>query len=309
MLRLSLPVAALVFALSATLSAQGPTFKSGVDLVTFGVTVVDRKGNFVTDLTPADFTIVEDGREQKLQHFSGGVGPEGFAVGADEALGQKHLGLMLDTSGSMESDLSMARSAAVKFLNLLPEAEDITLVDFDEEVRITRYPQRDFARLIERIRRRKPDGWTALYDALGVYLHGADEQEGRKILVMYTDGGDTRSELSWSDTLTLLKASDVTVYAVGLVDHAGSARHELRMRLQQISETTGGQAFFPGRPEDLDEAYAKILDEIKAQYHLGYLSTNAVQDGAWRKVEIKVKRPDVKVRSRKGYFAIMKSSQ
>lgn len=309
MTRLCLPVAALLVGLTAASSAQGPTFKSRVDLVTFGVTVVDRKGNFVTDLTPADFTVVEDGREQKVQYFSGGVGSEGFAIGADEELGKKHLGLMLDTSGSMETDLKLARSAAIKFLNLLPEAQDVTLVDFDEEVRITRYPQRDFARLIERIRRRKPDGWTALYDALGVYLDGADRQDGRKILVMYTDGGDTRSELSWTDTLTLLRASDVTVYAVGLVEHTGSARNELRMRLQQITETTGGQAFFPSQLEDLDSAYAKILEEIKAQYHLGYASTNTAQDGAWRKVEIKVKRPDVKIRSRKGYFAVMKSSQ
>ena len=135
-----------------------------------------------------------------------------------------HLGLMLDTSGSMEADLKLARSAAIKFLNLLPEAEDITLVDFDTEVRVTRYPQRDFARLVERIRQRKPDGWTALYDALGDYLDGAGQQDGRKVLVMYTDGGDTRSALSFSETLTLLKASQVTVYAVGLVENTGSAR-------------------------------------------------------------------------------------
>jgi Ca-activated chloride channel family protein len=307
--RLTLPISALFLTLTLSSSAQGPVFRSSVDLVTFGVTVVDRKGNFVTDLTPADFTVIEDGREQKVQYFSGGVTADGDVQGADEELGKKHLGLMLDTSGSMESDLKLARSAAIKFLNLLPEAQDITLVDFDEEVRITRYPQRDFARLVERIRRRKPDGWTALYDALGVYLDGADQQDGRKILVMYTDGGDTRSELSWSDTLTLLRASDVTVYAVGLVEHTGSARNELRMRLQQMTDTTGGQAFFPSQLEDLDSAYAKILEEIKAQYHLGYASTNAVQDGAWRKVEIKVKRSDVKVRSRKGYFAVMKSSQ
>ena len=74
----------------------------------------------------------------------------------------------------MEADLKLSRSAAIKFLNTLPEAEDITLVDFDTEVRVARYGQRDFARLVERIRSRKPDGWTALYDALGVYLDGAD---------------------------------------------------------------------------------------------------------------------------------------
>lgn len=308
-LGLIVAVLALVSTLPALPHAQQPVFRAGVDLVTFGVVVADRKGNLVTDLTPADFVVLEDGREQTVQYFTGSGGHEVRPDDTPEELFKKHLGLMLDTSGSMETDLKLARSAAVKFLNLVPEAEDITLVDFDTEVRVTRYPQRDFARMVERIRRRKADGWTALYDALGVYLDGAAQQDGRKILVMYTDGADSRSEMSWTDTLTLLKASDVTVYAVGLVEHSGSFRNELRMRLQQMTETTGGQAFFPDELKDLDASYAKILEEINAQYHLGYASTNTALDGSWRKVEIKLKRPDLKVRARKGYFAPMKASQ
>lgn len=290
-------MASAALALAAGLAAAQPTFRAGVELVTFGVTVVDKKGNLVTDLGVDDFEVIEDGKRQSPSYFI-----RGDADGGEEGAA-KHLGLMLDTSGSMQEDLKLARSAAVKFLNLIPEAEDITLVDFDEEVRATRYPQRDFARLVERIRRRKPDGMTALYDALGVYLDGADQQSGRQILVLYTDGGDTRSAISYSDALTLLKASDVTVYTVGLTEHTGSYRNELRMRLQQMAETTGGQAFFPSRLEDLDESYKKVVAEINAQYHLGYLSTNQTRDGAWRKVEVKVKRPDLKIRSRKGYFA------
>src|SRR4029077_4430448 len=127
----------------------------------------------------------------------------------------------------------------------VPEAKDITLVDFDDEVRITQYPQRDFARMIERIRMRKADGMTALYDALGTYLDGADEQPGRKIMVMYTDGGDTRSRLTFEETMTSLKASQVTVCAVGLVDRMGSYRMEMQMKMRQLAEATGGQAFFP----------------------------------------------------------------
>jgi len=216
------------------------------------------------------------------------------------------VGLMLDTSASMEADLKLARSAAIKFLNLLPEAEDITLVDFDDEVRLTRYPQRDFARLVERIRMRKPAGWTALYDALGVYLDGADGRAGRTILVMYTDGADSRSEINFGELMELLRASQVTVYAVGLVEHTGSLRSTLQMRMQQMVEATGGQVFFPSALKDLDGSYEKVLAEIKAQYYLGFASTNGAQDGAWRKVEIKVTRPDIKLRSRKGYFAVYK---
>jgi Ca-activated chloride channel family protein len=279
--------------------AGQPTFRAGVDLVTLGVTVVDRKGNLVTDLTEDDFRIFEDGKPQTLRYFTRGLEEgEGPAT---------HLGLMLDTSASMENELKLARSAAIKFLNMLPGAEDITLVDFDTEVRVTRYPQRDFARLVERIRLRKPEGWTALYDALGVYLDGASEQQGRTILVMYTDGADSRSKLRFDELMDLLRASHVTVYAVGLVQSTGRMRSELSMRLQQIVDTTGGQAFYPSTLKDLDGSYEKVLTEIKARYQLGYISTNTVLDGSWRKVEIKVTRPDVRLRSRKGYFAAYKA--
>jgi Ca-activated chloride channel family protein len=270
-----------------------PAFRAGVDLTTLAVTVTDRRGNLAAGLTKDDFVVVEDGRPQRIQYF---------ATGEEDTDVPMHLGLMLDASGSMQSDMKLAQGAAIKFLNMLPHAEDITLVDFDTRVRITRYPQRDFARLVERIRQRKPDGYTALYDALGTYLDGADQQDGRKVLVMYTDGGDTRSSLRLGETLDLLKASQVTVYAIGLVENAGSARPQLQMTLRQLAETTGGQAFFPGVMKDVDSAYEKVLAEIKGQYHLGYVSTNTAADGAWRKVEIKVKGDGLRVRARKGYF-------
>lgn len=291
----------LVTAAGAVLvgEARQPTFRAGVDLVTFGVTVTDRRGSLITDLGAEDFTILEDGAPQQLRYFTRGLD--------DAEATALHLGLMLDTSASMERELALARSAAIKFLNLLPRAEDITLVDFDTEVRVTRYPQRDFARLIERIRQREPQGWTALYDALGVYLDGASFQRGRTVMVMYTDGADSRSRLSYPQLMELLRASHVTVYAVGLLDRAGRSRHESRLRLQGMVEATGGQAFFPSSLDDLDDAYRGILEELRAQYQLGYLSTNAAADGKWRKVEIRVTRPDVKVRTREGYYALYRA--
>jgi Ca-activated chloride channel homolog len=276
-----------------------PVFRTGVDLANFAATVTDRKGNIVTDLTRDDFEVIEDGKKQAIEYFASGDGDTSPAM---------HLGLMVDASGSMQADMKLAQGAAIKFLNMLPKAEDITLVDFDTEVRITRYPQRDFARLVERIRQRKPDGWTALYDALGTYLNGADSQEGRQVLVMYTDGADSRSALSFPDTMNLLKASRVTVYAIGLTANTGSARIQLQMTLRQIAEATGGQAFFPTAMKDVESAYDKVLSEIKGQYHLGYLSTNTAKDGAWRKVEIRVKKPDLRIRTRKGYFGPYRAS-
>ncbi len=278
---------------AVVLDAQ-QVFRSGVDLTTFSVTVTDRKGAVVTGLTREDFEVLEDGKAQSLGYFAQGDGDNAPPM---------HLGLMVDASGSMQNDIKLAQGAAIKFLNMLPEAQDITLVDFDTQVRITRYPQRDFPRLVERIRQRKPDGWTALYDALGTYLDGADRQDGRKVMVMYTDGADSRSALSMSETMTLLKASNVTVYAIGLVENTGSARAQLQMTLRQLVETTGGQAFFPMAMKEVESAYEKVLAEVKGQYHLGYLSSNAARDGKWRKVDIKLKRGDLRVRSRKGYFA------
>jgi Ca-activated chloride channel family protein len=288
----AVPAALAISRVPAAISAQR-VFRAGVDLATVGVTVTDKKGNIVTALGKDDFEIVEDGQPQQVEFFAQGDG---------DTAPPMHLGLMVDASGSMQNDMKLAQGAAIKFLNMLPEAEDITLVDFDTQVRITRYPQLDFPRLVERIRQRKPDGMTALYDALGTYLDGADSQDGRKVMVMYTDGGDTRSALSFSDTVDLLKASNVTVYAIGLIENTGSARAQMQMTLRQLAETTGGQAFFPNSMKDVEGAYDRVLAEINGQYHLGYQSTNRQADGAWRKVEIKVKRPDLRVRSRKGYF-------
>lgn len=291
----------VVWAAAFTAAIDGQrVFRAGVDLATFGVTVVDRKGNLVTDLGRDDFEVIEDGKPQDVRYF---------AFGDGDTAPPLHLGLMLDASGSMQSDLKLAQGASIKFLNLLPQAEDITLVDFDTQVRITRYPQREFPRLVERIRQRKPDGWTALYDALGTYLDGVDQEDGRRILVMYTDGADSRSVLKLSDTLTLLKASPVTVYAIGFVQNAGSHRQALQMTLRQLTETTGGQAFFPSTMQQVEGAYDKVLAEIQGQYHLGYVPGNPASDGAWRKVEIKVRRPETRVRARKGYFGPYKPPQ
>lgn len=287
------------------LSAAAGQFRTRVDLVTMGVTVTDRRGAFLTDLVRGDFEIREDGRPQPITSFARGAGDV-------EAL-PLHLGLLFDTSGSMGEDIKLARSAAIKFLNTLNDAVDMTLVDFDTEVRVARYGQRDFPRLVERIRGRQPDGWTAMYDALGVYLDGAAEDDGRKILVLYSDGGDTRSTISFSDAMTLVRASDVTIYTVGFLENQpASARIGQRMRLMEIAETTGGQAFFPSAMKDVEAAYEKIVAQIRSQYTIGYTSSNTAQDGRWRRVEIRVTRPgvrDLRVQSRKGYFALYKEGQ
>ena len=281
----------------APAAAQGP-IRSGVDLVHFAVAVTDRQGKPVTGLTADDFEVVERGTPQRIQFFA-----DGEAEGAPEL----HLGLLLDASGSMEQDIRDVRTAAIKFLDLSDTAQDVTLVDFDTEVRVTRYGLDDFPRLIERIRMRKPGGYTAFYDALGVYLRGASDQDGQKVLVVYTDGGDTRSTIRPGEVAELLKGSDITMYVLGYMQHQTSAaRNRATMELQRFTGMTGGRAFFPSSLRELDAMYERIQQEIASRYILGYVSSDPRTDGAWRPVEIRLKRRDLKgakIRTRPGYFA------
>jgi Ca-activated chloride channel homolog len=293
------PALVVAMGLATVVSAQQPLFRSQTDLASVEVTLTSRRGEFLTDLALEDFEILEDGHPQQVTYFERG------AVGA--RAGETHVGLLFDTSGSMGEDIALARSAAVKFLNTLSDATDMTLVDFDTEVRVAKYGQRDFPRLVERIRSRRPAGFTAMYDALGVYLDGAAENSGRTILVLFTDGGDTRSTIRFGDVITLLRASAVTVHAVGFLDHQSSGvRAEQRLRLSRLAEETGGEAFFPRTMEEVGKAYDRIVAGIEAQYSLGYTSTNTKTDGAWRRVEVKVRRAglgNVRVHTRNGYFA------
>ena len=291
-------LAAIVAIAMTSIAAQTPTFRTGIDLATFGVTVVDKKGEFPH--RSHRWTTSRSSKTARSRRSSTSRAAPTWRAGPE-----MHVGLLFDTSGSMTEDIKLSRSAAVKFLNTLSDAKDMTLVDFDTEVRVAKYGQKDFPRMVERIRGRTPDGKTALYDAMGVYLDGASDDEGRKILVLYTDGGDTHSTISFGDLMTLVRASDATVYSVGFLEHS-RGRIEERARLSQIAEATGGQAFFPTSMKDIDAAYDKVVAQIRAQYSLAYSSTNAKQDGAWRKVEIKVTRPDLKgmkILSRRGYFA------
>jgi Ca-activated chloride channel family protein len=284
--------AAFLLSLGLTGAAQ---FRSGVDLVSFTVVASDKQG-LVEGLTRDDFTILEDGKPQTLQFF---------AEGDVSARMPLRLGLLFDVSGSMGLDIEMSRSAAIKFMNAVEHAKDVTLVDFDTEVRLARYRQDDFPRLIERIRSKKPDGWTALYDAIAVYLNGMAMEEGQKVLVIYSDGGDTRSRMSMTQIIDLLKWIDVTVYAIGFVEHQGSGRMEQRMKLEQLANATGGQAYFPTSKEQVAEFYDKILAELNGRYTLGYISNSTAKPG-FRKVEIKVTNPayrNIKIRARNGYYA------
>ena len=290
-------IAVLVTVAPAVLPGQQP-IRIGVDLVNFGVVVTDRRGAPISGLTKDDFEVIERGKPQQIQFFSAG----GEAIAPP-----LHLGFLLDASGSMDQDLRDVQTAAIKFLGQNEHAVDTTLVDFDTEIRTTIFRGDNYERLVERIRMRRAGGMTAFYDAMAVYLRNASVQDGQKIMVVYTDGGDTRSTITASDVTDLLKASDVTMYTLGYLEHQSSSyRSSAQMELQRFSQMTGGQAFFPSSLKELDAMYEKIVREMDARYILGYTSTDQKADGSWRPVEIKLKRADlkgVKLRTRPGYFA------
>jgi len=295
---LAITVAITAVVVSGAQRERDPTlFRGSVDLVNVGVTVAGQKQRLVTNLTVNDFAVYEDGKPQPIFAFASGAEP-GPPL---------HIGVLLDVSTSQELDLGFTQNAVIKFLTSLPEAVDMTFIDFASQVRGGRYAQSDFPRLAKRVRSLTASGETALYDAIGVYLDGASEQDGRKVMVLYTDGGDTQSSLSLSALMKLLKASDVTVYAIGALEKQ-PYKSQLIQRglLAEIAEATGGTAFFPGNVKDLDRIYAQVLGEVRAQYTIGYLSTNEKTDGAWRKVDVKVTRADaekLRIRARKGYYA------
>jgi Ca-activated chloride channel family protein len=289
---------ALVLAALYYLSADAQfSYKTGIDVAGFAVTVLNRAGEPVVGLSAEDFEVREDGAVQTVAYFSAGAGEDAVPL---------HVGLLFDVSESMERDLAFSRNAAIRFLNTFPKAVDFTLVEFSDDVRAARFTQAEFPRLVERIRGKKAKGRTSLYDAITVYLGNAFDQAGRKVLVIYTDGGDTSSSRTWGQTSRLLRASDVTVYPIGFLARSGASRLVQQSQLTEIARLTGGRAVFPGSMKDLEPMYGRIAGEIHAQYMLGYVSTNTMRDGKWRKVDIKLKRPPserIQLRTREGYFA------
>jgi Ca-activated chloride channel family protein len=297
-LAIAAAITVIAVAAPAQVAPQSPVFRGRVDLVNMGVTVAAKnRQRLITDLSASDFAVFEDGTPQQITAFSSG----------SESGPPLHVGVLLDVSGSQELDLGFTQTAVIKFLSAIPDAADMTFIDFGSTVRGGRYTPEEFPLLVERVRRLRADGYTALYDAIGLYLDGVAEQDGRKVMVLYTDGGDTASRLSFDKLMKRLKASDVTVYAIGALENQPQDVQFMQgALLSEIAEATGGTAFLTERVKDLDRIYEQVLGEVRAQYTIGYVSTNEKTDGKWRKVNIKITRDDAKslrVRARKGYYA------
>lgn len=294
-----LAAAALATPAAAQDGAKQPVFSSGTGVVNVTLTVRDAQGRLVSDLRQEDFVIAEDGRPQAVQIFARAVEP-----GHNDTLALD-LGLLLDTSESMLKMLKLSQEAAVRFLQSIPRAHDLITIFFDEDIRLSRYDSENQQGLIERIETIKGGGWTALYDAIALYLTRVEDASGRKVLVLFTDGEDSRSAIPLGDLIQTIRSSAVTIYPIGFMGGfpSGSTRLlQSRAFLQQIADMTGGQLFTPSTSKDLGVIYQKILDELSAQYVIGFVSDNQRADGRFRKLKVDVRRDGLKVRHRPGYF-------
>ena len=288
----------LLAAAALTRAQQPPVFRSGVDVVNVTVAVHDERGRLVTDLAPQDFQLYQDGRPQDIRVFA-----RAFEPGRDELLALD-LGLLMDTSQSMVQNLKLSRLAATRFLDAVPRAHELFMVFFDEDIRISRYDSENQQGLIERIQDVTGGRNTCLYDAIAVYLSRIQGSSGRKVLVLFTDGEDSRSDLSQVELNRLVRSSPVTIYSIAFSpDGVSTSQRAAKSRqvLEHLADLTGGAVYAPATYKDLPSIYDKILDELKGQYVLGFVPDRPTAEGRYHKLKVEVTRPGVKVRHRPGY--------
>jgi Ca-activated chloride channel family protein len=282
--------------------SPGSVFPTHLEEVHVSLSVRDAKGKAVTALGADDFVVTEDGRPQTIQLFARGIDEGQDSAAAREALALD-LGLLLDTSSSMLKELKLSQEAASRFLEAIPRARELYTIFFDEDIRVSRYDSENQQGLFDRIHAAKGGGNTALYDAIAVYLSRVQDGPGRKVLVLFTDGEDTHSALPLPDVLKLVRSGRVTIYAIAFGVYTGGPARSLRPRavLEQLAAMTGGQVFTPRSSRDLAGIYDRILEDLAAQYVVGYISDNPARDGRFRKIKVTAKSPGLTVRHRTGY--------
>ena len=180
------------------------------------------------------------------------------------------------------------------------------LVFFDRDIRISRYTSENQQGIFGRILETKGAGFTALHDAIAVYISRVAGTPGRKVLVLFTDGDDTTSQVPPQEVQRLVRSTDVTIYPVAFPgEQRRNSSEALRARsfLYSLAELSGGRVFQPTASRELAAIYQSILDELGTQYVLGYVSDNTRRDGKYRRITVELKRPELKVRHRPGYDA------
>lgn len=297
-------VVLLMSAVAAAGVAAQQRFRAGIELVSLTVTATDTSGKYVTDLSQDDFEVFEDGAKQQISFFSKNQQPISLA-------------LLLDTSASMEERMGIAQEAAVGFARQLHQRDQAEVIDFDSQVRILSPFTNDAAALEKAIRSTTANGSTSLYNAIYISLKDLKKARAaspddirRQAIVLLSDGDDTSSLVEFDEVLDLAKRNETAIYAIGLRQGEIARREfkEAEFVLRQLSQETGGHVYFPTDARDLPKIYQQIWEELSSQYTIAYSSSNPKRDGAWRRIQIRVRRPGVMARSKMGYYGPTDSS-
>jgi Ca-activated chloride channel family protein len=278
---------------------QRPSFRSTIDLVMLNVTVTGPGGRYVADLSADDFQVMEDGRAQDVAYFS----PANVPLSVS---------LVLDTSSSMDEEMPLSKQAAMDFIARLRPGDIAEVVSFDSKVEVLQPLTSDRALLEGAIQRMRAGGSTALYNGVYIVLRQLEKlkpQSGddvrRQVIVVLSDGEDTSSLVTFEHLMDSAKRSQTVIYTVGLglEEPTRVTRSDGEFGLRQLAQETGGRLFLPKRSTDLVDVYTQIANELSNQYIVGYLSSNARADGAWRRIAVRVLRPNLQARTRAGYYA------
>lgn len=260
------------------------------DLVVLNATVIGKDGKFVSGLKRADFRLFEDGAEQKISAFTAEETPFAAAI-------------LLDTSGSMESRLSLGRSAAIRFLDGLRQQDVAAVYNFDVKVQQLQdfSPGRDLPAKAFAL---KTKTMTALNDGV---LRAADDlatrEEKRRAIVVLSDGGENFSRASSDRALDHALRAGATIYTVNISEDGPRRDIAAAGILRNFAEKSGGRYLDKPGGQALRDAFGEIVEELGHQYTIAYRSTNRARDGKWRKIELNLSRPDAAIRTRKGYRA------
>jgi VWFA-related protein len=270
---------------------NAPEFGSIVDVtaVELPVTVLDREGRPVENLQQDDFTVLEDGVAQIISHF---------ALHKDLPI---RLGIVVDTSGSMETTLPMVQRVVMGFLRDLLRPQDRAFIEtFSDEPDILASFTADFKTLENALLALFADRATALYDSMIMGLFQFSGVRGRKAMVVLTDGEDTASKNDFEDVIGYARRAGVTVYTIGI--DLPATEIISRWQLSKLAEVTGGRAFFVSRDTELSRIYSEIDRELRTQYLLAYTSSSEKEPDKLRKIKVDVDRPRTKVRTISGYY-------
>ncbi len=270
-----------------------------VNVVLVTVTVTDPLNRLVTGLEKEHFRVFENKREQEVQHFSS----EDVPIS---------LGVVFDASGSMSNKMGKSRMAALEFFKSANPKDEFFLVDFNDRPRL----MSDFTTRVEDIQDQlvftKAKGRTALLDAIYLAMnHMRHARHRKKAALIISDGGDNSSRYSGNEVKSLVREADIQIYAIGIYSpyHSRGTTEEMSGPglLNDLTQATGGRQFPVDNLNELPDVAAKISLELRNQYVLGYVSTNRVKDGKWRKIKVKLSPPRglprLRVHAKTGYYA------